>query len=493
MRALIIGTDFSYNSKGNLVPIEINTNTVINKHTVEEKSSIFNLSKLKDFVLTNKFNKITYIGALHIFSDKLVELTRELKIEYEFITQFNGVSIPFIEDDESHLIIRSAYDNTAIVDEEYCKVKTNFLDLISDEKFASQYAYKEELTNEIINHIHKIPDNGNHPNFIVKTIYPHYDKDEYPKLYKIENKKQLESILNSMPSECFIMEYHLNKDKTYENHIKIIRSYNMLFPPNLDNIPLGQHIKLTYNELNEDTKFDSDSLEVAYNDRGKYLTSDNSIGKPKLSNDDRVEMADGSVKTAADLKVGDLVRTIKIANPHLLDLENDNANFLIDFETFLSGSTFSSNKITKKTKVEQLVDILTITFTDGSTWEDTDNSKYLTLRDNEVRFISIKQAPVEYSLRVGDEIILIDTSKDDVMTPILKKVQKVETKTTIFSGWQIEIEEKHIFLTLNEEGQSFAAIEHNPAFCIATWSCFEQYSCDKGFICCYGTCGIAPV
>lgn len=487
MRALIVGTDFAYDKNGKLRPIEINTNTALQRYHVEDREDIFDLSEMKQFIIDNKFTKITYIGALHLLSEKIEEITDELDIQYEFVGKGTGVAIPFIEDDDSHLILRSSYDNTAIVDEEYCKVKSNFLNLIGHTKIGSQFAYIDE-SGSVYNTINEFPDNGNHPNFILKAIYPQYDRDDLPKLYRITTQKQLDNVVNKLDSNSLLMEFHYNPEKLYENHMIIIRSFNMLFPPDLDNLPLGQHYKLTGREIDEESKFNKKTGELQSSDRSKYLTSDASIRNVKLLDDDRVEMADGTTKKAIDLNEGDEIKTIKIANPNEISLKDDNANFKIDYKTFISGSTYTTNKITGKKRIDKLAYIYEITFTDGTTWSDTDNSRYLIVRNNEVRFMPISQNIPENRLEPGDEIILIDTSKDDTLTPILKKVKKIKFETTFFSGWEIDVDETNIFLTQNEEGQSFAAIEHNIEFCVATWNCVARYDCPKSSICCYGTC-----
>lgn len=489
MRALILGTDFAYDSEGNLRPIEINTNSALNKYTIENKEDIFKLDILENFIKEHDFNKITYIGALYYFDISLKDLCLNLDIEYEYIRKYSGISIPFIEDNEKHLIIRSAYDNTAIVDEDYCKVKINFLELIKNEQFKCEFGYINE-DEKIVNNITKIPDNGNHPNFIVKAIYPQYDKDEYPKLYKLSSLDEVDEILENLDPAYFLTEFLFNPNKLYNGQMKIIRSFNMLFPPELKNIPIGQHIKLTSMKIDDESTFNTMSLELDSKHRGKYLTIDEGFLKPKLLDDDKVEMADGTFKTALELQNGDVIKTIIIPNPNDVDLVNDLANFGIDYNTFISGVTYSTNVILEKTKISKLTNVFKITFEDDTTWEDTEGSKYLALENGDVKFLSIGGGLPEHLLKVGVEVILIDTSVPNKVTSVLKKIKKIEEHSQIFEGWQFEVEETHVFLTQNEEGTSFAAIEHNPQI-----DCFDQYNCSqyslaclKGEICCYGFC-----
>ncbi len=171
MRTVLLGTDLVYDSLGNLKPIEINTNAGMNRLTEEEIDNTFNLNELSNFITSNNFTKVTYIGGIINFEKKLQLLCATLNIEYVFSEVANNITIPLVEDSETHLIIRSAYDVTAIVDENYCKDKVNFLKLIQSTEFSSQFAYLGD-NNEIISNITTIKDNGVHPNFVLKAKYP---------------------------------------------------------------------------------------------------------------------------------------------------------------------------------------------------------------------------------------------------------------------------------------------------------------------------------
>jgi hypothetical protein len=489
MRTLLVGTDFMYNSSGNLVPIEINTNIGIDKTTIEERDEIFDLTYLRDFIISNNFIKVTYIGGVKLFSEKLAELCQNIPIEYDYIPKGNGVTIPYVEDSADHLIIRSSYDMSAIVDEEYCKVKPNFLNLIKSKSFKSQFAYMDE-NGILINNITSIPDNGNEPNFILKSVYPDYNRDVYPKFYKVTNTSELDVILQNITPEYFLMENHYNESKLYFNHLKVIRSYNLLFPPNLNSLKIGQYTKITSRSIDGISEYDTNTFELNNEHRTKYLTSDGGINGPKLLDTDRVEMADGTFKTALEIQNDDIIKTVIIPNPEGIDLANDIGNFHITYDEFVSGTTYSTNRIINKTKVDKLVDYITIHFTDGTTWEDTVSSHYLALRNDEVRFLTLDQNDTVYGLQQNDDVILIDTSNDIVVNSVLKKMDYIEKTRTIFSGWEFTVEVVHIFLTQSEsQTTSYAAIEHNPASCVGPdYSCTRQEDCIKGKCCCEGIC-----
>jgi len=470
-----------YNSNGDLVPIEINTNLGWDNFTIEYPDDIFNLNELQTLITANNFKYVYYIGGIKVFNIKLKELCESLNIEYYFVLCTGNHSIPYIEDREDLLIIRSAYDYSAIVDD-YCKNKVNLLNLIKDQSFISEY-------NE---NIITIVDNGSHPNFILKAVYPQYDKEVYPKLYRVETQDQLEIVKQNINSQFHLVQFHYNQDKLYDNHIKLIRSFNLLTPPDLKSISIGQYTKITTRSIDELSTYNSETFELNPSDRNKYLiySLNDGIARPKLLDTDEVEMADGTFKTAIQLQNDDVVKTIIIPNPNQISLDDDCGNFGIDYDTFNSQTTYSTNRILNKKKIDKLTKYVNITFSDQTTWEDTINSRYLVLRNDDVMFLNLDDTDMSCGMHNGDSIILVDTSQSQ-FTSVLKEIQSIEVTTTIFSGWEFEVEEKHIFLTRNENNTSYAAIEHNPAACSGGPD--AQGTCAKGYCCSQasnGTCSV---
>ncbi len=480
MRALLLGTDFMYNSAGALVPIEINTNLGMDRYPIEDYDSTFNLTDLTTFITANNFIKVSYIGALELLSHELKDLCVSLNILYEYFPVSEGKTIPYVEDTVDHLIIRSAYDLTAIVDEEYCKSKVNFLNLIKNETFGAQFAYMDE-NGVLVNNITIIRDNGNQPNFILKAVYPDYDKSNYPKLFKVSNQSELDIVLQNVTTDYHLVEFHYNSTKIYQNHMQVIRSFNMLFPPDLISITLGQYTRISSRNIDENSTFDVNTYELTYTDRNKYITSDGGINVPKLLDTDLVEMADGTFKSALDLQIGDLLKTINI--PNINNSENILYEYSVTYEEFMSGTTCSTNAVVNKWRVDKLVDYITITFTDGTSWSDTLTSSYLIVRNEAVMFKYLDIDNEINGIKIGDNIILI-SSCDSEMVSTLKEIASVVTTRQFFGGWEITVENVHLFLTKSDDSESsYVAIEHNETCSVPC----SQSICAKGSTCCYPT------
>ena len=394
------------------------------------------------------------------------------------------MTIPYIEDNDETLIVRSAYDTTALVDDTYCKNKINFLNLIKDSSFGAQFAYKDNSGN-LVNHITTINDNGEHPNFILKYITPVYNESVYPKLYKVSNQEELNIVLNNIDSECFLMEYYFDNQNLYENHIQVKRELSILFPPNLESISIGSYTTFCTDDVNKTPSYNEETFQLI-SAPNSYISSEGIIILPKLLDGDLVIMEDGTSKLAEELVIGDYVKTIDIPNPNNVDESDETVDYGITFETLQSDSTYSSNKITGIKHVNVWSHITKINFTDDSNWFDTESSRYLAIRDNSTKFLGLNITnPNEVSsLQPGDIVILVDSSSDTTPIFVEKIVSSLESVRQFFSGYIIEVERDHMFLTKSstDSTTSYVAIEHNAA-CPANSCTAGTTNCGKDNCC----------
>jgi hypothetical protein len=479
MRTVLIGSDFMYDKDGNLKPIEINTAVGWHNNKFESNDESLDLSFLLTFIQNGNFTKVVYIGGMTILTNKLTELCSSINVEYEFLrTDASSITIPFVEDSETTLIIRSAYDTTALVDDTYCRDKVEFLKLIQSQSFGTQFAYRDE-NNTMVNTITDIVDNGGHPNFILKHRNPNYDKNIYPKFFKVSTQEELDIVLQNVTTDYFLMPFYYNESKLFQNRIKVYRGLTLFYPPSLESILLGGYTTFCNGDTSEVSEFDAESFELLTL-RNNYTSVDNGFVKPKLEDDDLVQMADGSFKTALDLEVGDMVKTIVIPNPYDASNFHELVNYKISFEELTSGTTYSSNEVTAKVRRTVWTKTKKIVFTDGSEWEDTEGSRYLGYRNNEVRFLSLDElVPEDGRLQVGDEVILLNGDVEETPTFVKKIVQSIETITGFFGGWVISVDDERLFLTKSPDtNSSFIAIEHNVS-CTYSFGCWSSPLCPK--------------
>jgi hypothetical protein len=465
MRTVLIGSDFMYDSNGNLKLLEINTNiTWEGLMKVEETADIFDLTGLDTFVKTNNFSQIHYVGDIVDLSNLLKSYCDENSLLYSFYhVGGDALTVPYIEDAEDILIIRSAYDTTALVDDTYCADKINFMNLIKNESFGSQFAVIND-NNILQNNITEIIDNGIHPNFILKASSPHYDVEVYPKVFKVTNQTELDTLIaNNVTNEYFLMPFYLNTNKTYNGHLEIIRSYNLLVPPNLESIQIGQYTKLNENILLDNVTYNETTFEIDAMYRDSYVSVQKMSALPKVLDTDLIEMADGTFKTPAELVVGDLLKTIDIPNPNNEDTANPTMNYGITYDTFIGGTNYSSKPLLAKKQINSFVVINTITFDDDTNWYDAEFSSYLINRNDNIQFETLME------LKSGDIMLLIDSSSE-TLNIVEKTIKSTHTTKQIFSGWELTVEIPHLFLTKNPESTvnansyvQYVAVQHNAA------------------------------
>lgn len=488
MRTVLIGSDFMYDQNGNLIPIEINTNIAFDKtNRLELLEDIYDFSELMLFIQNNGITRVDYVGMLDVMSIELQKELKLLNIDYYYHSEnFESDFTVNVEELENQLIIRSTYDAYSVLDSEYCANKLNFLDLIKNESFGSEYAYIA-FNDELISTISSIPDNGVHPNFILKVSAPNYDKNVFPKLFKISDLNKIQTILGEYPFGYFMMPFYLNESKLHNNRIVFIRNHSILYMPTLSSINIGNYTKFCGEELPSNPEYGiNGELNDSY--RKSYLPIVPSIHSyPLLEDTDIVKMADGTFKTALELEVGDILKSIEIPNPNEVNISNNTVNYYIDKDILISESTFSQSTVLKKTKTSEVCTITEITFSDGTKWYDTERSSYLVIIDDEVRFMHIIDIPI------NSTILMANAINTDTLQFVERTIIDKTSHRSILNGWEITVDNSHIFLTGDEENyeNAFLAIEHNGgvgSVCDTSPDCalIAQSPCDKGLVCTAG-------
>jgi hypothetical protein len=261
------------------------------------------------------------------------------------------------------------------------------------------------------------------------------------------------------------MENYVNEEKVWNGHLKVIRSLNLLYPPTLDSIQLGQYTKINQNLLQESVTYNNTTFELDSAFRESYLTNLVTQWGPKLLDTDMVEMSDGTFKTALDIEVGDLVKTIAILTPDgVTTLRGTN----LTYQELVSGTTYSSNEVIYKKRVNRLAVIVKLTFEDNSDWEDIANSSYLVDINGTIEFRKISD------LVAGDVVLLLNTENENVDFVRKTVVSNVENRS-VFSGWIITVANEHLFLTKTSSTNnvSYVSIELNSTPCNASYCpCF---------------------
>lgn len=458
MKAVLVGTDLMYRQDGQLVPIEINTNTGWDdSNRVETLNDVFDLSVFVAYIREHNITKVYLEGLVNKIESRLREAIPEIEVVHIF-----AKDLETLEEGENELVVRTAYSPVAAVDS-FCRDKIQFLEAIKNQDFSSEFIYREN--GELKGAIENFVDNGVLPNYIVKYRYPDYDKAVYPKFLRVESVEELRSYAEeNLLDNYFIMPFYYNEEKLWNRErIVLIRNWSLAIvneEGSLDSVEIGKYTKLTANIQN--ASFDYNEQKELDNVKAKadittvFWYSD-TIGDVLLDENDLVWMADGSWKLAQDLKVGDAVKSLEL--PTDVDLKQHAGDTNISLEDWEGSSKYVSEPVAAKNDgICQFVDKVTVAFSDGTDWYDTAKSSYPVLDedDNSVVFKLVKD------LQEGDKVLLV---KIDEETPVyeIKEVVALQFSREIVNGFSITLANKsHLFLTRTSEDQTaYASIEHN--------------------------------
>lgn len=317
MKSVLLGLDFLKTEDG-IKFLEMNTDVGMYSGVINH----VDLTQLNAYLVANpSITKLRVIykvkNTSNIFIQNLQTLCDTLSITLEtVVVAENSITIPFFEEDTSVFTMRLAYDVTAIIDDTYCRDKSELLKLIFESNNQtivpkSQFR-KDDITYDNLNNL---IDNGIHPNVILKKMTPDFLKSDYPAFYKVTTTEQLEQIKVDTGTTIIAQEYTYNPNNLYNNRIRDHIRYWVLLLSDLSLIELGgiqfpnalpmNEEYITYTE----NKLDTTSRIV-------YFNNPIISRKGVPSTYEVIRIVDGVEEevTLADIQVGDVIKSIILPN-----------------------------------------------------------------------------------------------------------------------------------------------------------------------------------
>ena len=149
MKAVIVATDLLKDTDGSFKILELNTNV---GNVVGDINNYFDIEAFNQFVVSNGIEVIEFINQSMGLNDTVIDVEMaESSVPKAFNTilseyysgsstvsltihnvEATATTIPFIEDASNKLILRNAYDSTALIDDTYAKDNFEFLKLMYD-------------------------------------------------------------------------------------------------------------------------------------------------------------------------------------------------------------------------------------------------------------------------------------------------------------------------------------------------------------------------
>lgn len=323
MKSVLLGVDY-LNLDGQMKFLEMNTDVYIPNISYNS----FDFNALESFLVTNAFTKFRIIykseNTASEFVNRLESICDSNSITFEKVpVAVDAITIPYFEDLETEFTLRISYDITALVDDVYCRDKKELLSLIfnnNETDLIPKTYFQKDGTS--FDNVTNLIDNGIHPNLIVKKSLPDFEKNNFPKFYKVETEEELSDIKSTIEADLITQEFQYNSNNLWNGKIRDhIRYWLILCGDATTTIDFGGYV--SSNALPLDSQYIAYSGSVL-NDESRILYFSNpsrtGVGIPSMY--ETVKIVDGAEVTIpiGQLEVGDVVNAIHL--PGLSDASN---------------------------------------------------------------------------------------------------------------------------------------------------------------------------
>jgi hypothetical protein len=492
MRAVITGTDYIKDIDGSFKAIETNTNVGLSV----DVSRYIDMDSFSEFVSTNGFNEIVVIHnntniQLMISGIELEPKSLDYRSDMGFVsllkTFYSGsgvtittqkleetaVTIPDIEDSEDKLIIRLAFDTTALIDDIYARDNWEFLKLMHDYDSTSipkTYINDTELGFDSIGNV--LRDNGAQPNYCIKKRITPADNNVYPKLFKVTSVEQLDSIKAGLEADEYLQEFIYNPSDFLNNKIKIYRGVDMVYGGELDVINLWVVEHTNIMDVIDTPDYD-DNSEIQIWDRNRYTTKFNAKTSDiaiKLSADEGTKILDTNddIIFVENLNVGDLVKSVNV--PGMINGTDTAAtlNWVGDVEDIISNSTVTQSQLISKTETDYFGLIIEFELENGSVFSDVPHAKIMV--ETEISGSTVSVFKPYNDLNVGNTILIWDNLTNTIIKNDIVDIRYSYQK---LKAYTINVDEFDLFLTLEEsEGNRYGLLTHNYNYDCKIYNCY---------------------
>jgi len=318
MKGVLIGTDF-LNLQNELKFLEINTD--VDLFTTDEE--FLQLNPLFTYLIDNGYTKLVMIYKAKHINSIIVTMFNNMattnNITFETIViPNNSITIPSITTEPNTFYLRCAYDVTAIIDDTYCRDKSEMVQLLfeSNNESILPKTYVVNPNNTLTyDNLNTLSDNGIHPNLIVKKIIPDFEKMELPAFYKLNNLEELSTFKSTLAPTTLVQDYTFNSSSLIDNKITdVIRTWHVLLEDVETMISLGGH--KTCNNLPLD--FDT----ITYNDnkldskwRNMYFSNPRFLRNGVFNSYEVIKIVDNiEISTQIDqLEPNDIIKSVTIS------------------------------------------------------------------------------------------------------------------------------------------------------------------------------------
>lgn len=509
MKSVLLGTDYIKDADGNFKVLETNTNIGF---TWNRSDTYFSTSSLDSLIAANSFTEAHLIftngGNLKVndlSSSYSVEDFNNFSVQNQLVQYLSGSGmtvevhygsggiIPEVTDADNKLIIRQAYDQTAIFDETYVRDNFKFLKVVYDQDssaipntFIPNTGSAADFTLDSIGSSFR--DNGNYPNYIIKKRYPTFDYNEYPKILKLADSASVQTTKDSLLQDEYLQEYAMDSNNLVDGKLPTYRTIDLIYGSSLDRINLADGFVLTcLSPLGTDIDFDDNNQVQAW-DKPKVVhkVTDSTTTSPIAFNNNLLLSGSGVNISGSEVEVNDVIKTLNI--PDLTDVSGSdgtpgfNPAFWSGSFDAVSGSSTVNTTVSDLTSTPGIYPAINITTQGGRTLTVPVNSTpYFRSGSSDKTFFRHIQNDQFDNGFDGYSLILYDNSSDSVISdPITGTSYKWATS----GGYDIDVEEvdtyfiedgnnNNVFMTLHNACTGYTNYTFSSVYCAA---CGPYYS-----------------
>lgn len=262
-----------------------------------------------------------------------------------------------IEDANNKFILRLAYDESAIFDSTYCKGRLNTYRLFTtnnSQDMITQFFYSSSA--ETYDTLEYTINPSNVPDVSIKTINESFNPIDFFKIGHNEetDQQRWEGLISEQKSEDKIIEqYHFHSSSLdSDGCVTSYRTFYVVYGSNLDILNIHSYKNSSIFDIPADISSEVDnsvySNKVADYHYYEYTTNAFKVDGNGLLSTDKIQMADDTYKTFADVEVGDLIKSFYISGSPQVENDYDTMNWSHTGNQFPSGSYVTSSAVVFK-------------------------------------------------------------------------------------------------------------------------------------------------
>ena len=357
MKGTFFSADFIVDESNNLRLMELNTDTACVTDTLD---AYFDLTEFINLLQTNNITKIHCVYK-NIHLNFIDWFENKISTDATFITTFdktveqNETIYPTaVADADDKFILRLAYDENALFDSTYAKIRTNLLNIFQEngDKDSVPEYYLSGSTGIINEMTSSLNNNSRFPDVVRKKVLDgsglSIDFLKFDNLDVSSSNDVWNDYLNNQldTSVDYIEKYHINSDWSSNNRVDSIRQFGIVYGSTIDYIKFGSYKIQSVLELPAALSGSSTDNLITIGKQHYFEYTTNFMRHNKLDgilSSERIQNIDNTFAELPTVKVNDDVKSFFISGAPDTDDVNIFHSWSHDGDSFPVGSEVTAS------------------------------------------------------------------------------------------------------------------------------------------------------